>query len=319
MSAAEFLQTAEPLPEAMLLLTAAGVIVAANRAAAELLGAAPAQLAGRHLGELTSGPPEALAAYLRDCARSRQLLPGAVTVSAGAGEPVACLGEGAVFRPRDDGDALVLLRLTPKREALAQFAVLNQQIEALGREVARRQQLEEERDELLRREREAGRRKDEWLAMLAHELGGPLNPIRAAAELVERHAPAVPELRRAGEIIGRQVRHTARIIDDLLDVTRIVRGEMRLRPERLDLARLVRTAADDFRPTLEGAGRALECELPETPVWVQGDATRLAQVVDNLLDNALRFTDAGGRVGVRVTADAAGRRAVLVVRDTGIG
>jgi CheY-like chemotaxis protein len=117
----------------------------------------------------------------------------------------------------------------------------------------------------------------------------------------------------------RQVAHMSRIVDDLLDVSRITRGKIQLRPERVDLARLVRHAVEDDHAAFEGAGLGTRADLPEVPVWVQGDPTRLTQVVGNLLQNAVKFTPRGGTVSVRLSADAGRKQAVLAVRDSGIG
>ncbi len=185
-------------------------------------------------------------------------------------------------------------------------------IQGIARDITERKRAEEAL-------READRRKDEFLAMLAHELRNPLAPIRNAAQVFKLAGPPRPELQRAEDIIERQVAHLARLVDDLLDVSRISRGKILLRKERLDLAPLVRTAAEDFRPMLEGAGLRLEVDVADRPLWTVGDPTRLAQVVGNLLHNASKFTDAGGVVAVRLAADADGRQAVLTVRDTGIG
>ncbi len=167
--------------------------------------------------------------------------------------------------------------------------------------------------------RDAGRRKDEFLAMLAHELRNPLAPIRNAVQVLRLAGPARPALRRAQEVIQRQTAHLARLVDDLLDVSRISRGRVPLRAERLDLAALVRNAAEDHRLTLESAGLRLEVGAPDGPLWTVGDPTRLAQVVGNLLHNAGKFTDAGGLVAASLAADPDGKRAVLAVRDTGVG
>jgi PAS domain S-box-containing protein len=166
--------------------------------------------------------------------------------------------------------------------------------------------------------RKAARDKDQYLATLAHELRNPLSPILTSLGLLEQ-AGSGPTRDQALQRIRRQVRHLARLVDDLLDVSRITLGKVPLRPERVDLARLVRVAAEDRRPALEQAGLSLGVEAPITPVWVRGDETRLAQVVNNLLDNAVKFTDRGGRVEVRLAVDAAGGEAAVHVSDTGIG
>jgi PAS domain S-box-containing protein len=165
--------------------------------------------------------------------------------------------------------------------------------------------------------READRRKDEFLAMLAHELRNPLGPIRNAVGVMGLLDLTDANLRRPREMIERQVQHLTRLVDDLLDVSRISRGKIKLQKGRLDLARLVRVTVEDRAPEFEKAGLSVTLQLPEVPVWVEGDPTRLAQVLDNLLQNALKFTERGGQVFVRVEADE--RQAAVRIRDTGAG
>ncbi len=177
--------------------------------------------------------------------------------------------------------------------------------------------LERKRDEEALRE--ADRRKDAFLAMLAHELRNPLAPVRNAVGVLKMIGPGDPALEQARGMIERQVAHMAHLIDDLLDVSRIARGKILLRRQPLDLAGLVRAAVEDHRPLLETTGLKLVTDFPESPLPMLGDPTRLAQVVGNLLQNAGKFTDAGGVVEVRLAAEPDGGAAVLSVRDTGIG
>lgn len=167
--------------------------------------------------------------------------------------------------------------------------------------------------------READRRKDQFLAMLAHELRNPLAPIRNAVAILKQLGPVEPRIQRVREIIDRQVGHMAHLLDDLLDVSRITSSKIDLRPERLDLGALLAHAAEDFREELARAGLGLVLELPEAPLWTEGDPTRLAQVVGNLLSNSAKFTPAGGQVGVRLVADPSACEAVLTIWDTGMG
>ncbi|WP_170319921.1 ATP-binding protein [Polyangium spumosum] len=166
--------------------------------------------------------------------------------------------------------------------------------------------------------READRRKDEFLAMLSHELRNPLAPVRNSLYVLGRAAPGSEQARRAERVIERQIVHMTRLIDDLLDVTRISRGKIELQHGPLDLCELVRRAAEDHRSVFEQNGVTLSVKRAERPVWVNGDATRLAQVVGNLLHNAAKFTDRGGRVRVSVSLDGP-ERASLCVSDTGMG
>jgi PAS domain S-box-containing protein len=168
--------------------------------------------------------------------------------------------------------------------------------------------------------RQADRRKDEFLAMLAHELRNPLAPIRNAAEVLRRIGPDDHlHLRQARGMIDRQVAHMARLVDDLLDVSRISRGKILLRSQRLDLVLLVHATVEDHRSLLEGGGLSLVEELPDRPVWIVGDPTRLSQVLGNFLQNCHKFTNPGGRVTVHLRCEPEEGRAVLTVEDTGIG
>jgi PAS domain S-box-containing protein len=176
-----------------------------------------------------------------------------------------------------------------------------------------------ERLRLIRQLQEASRHKDEFLAMLAHELRNPLAPVLNGLHVLRLSEGDRQAVEQARGMMERQVQHLSRIVDDLLEVSRFTRGKLTLRPERLDLARLVRVTAEDHRHVFERAGLGLDLGVPELPVWVHGDPTRLAQVLSNLLQNAAKFTGRGGRVAVRVGTDEARRQAVLAVRDTGAG
>jgi PAS domain S-box-containing protein len=165
--------------------------------------------------------------------------------------------------------------------------------------------------------READHRKDEFLAILSHELRNPLAPIRNSVYLLSRADPASPQAARARQVIDRQTQHLTRLVDDLLDVTRISRGKIELQPIRLDLRDVLRKTADDVRSMFEQSGVELRVEHSTGPLWVNADPTRMAQVVGNLLHNAMKFTPRGGKVVV--AAGAAAERAEIVVRDTGIG
>ena len=165
--------------------------------------------------------------------------------------------------------------------------------------------------------READRRKDEYLAMLSHELRNPLAPIRSAVFLLERADPASDGARRARDVIARQVGHLAQMVDDLLDVSRIARGQIELHRTRLDLAELVRRVGEDHRLVLGSAGVDLEVSVPDEPVPVDGDATRLAQLLGNLLHNSAKFTPRDGKVTLSLGVKRA--EAVLRVHDTGVG
>ena len=163
--------------------------------------------------------------------------------------------------------------------------------------------------------RDSARRKDEFLAVLAHELRNPLAPIANAVELLNLRGPQEPVLQSARDVIARQVRHMVRLIDDLLDVGRITTGKLELRRERVELAVVVEQALETSRPHLRGHEFTLS--LPAQPVWLDADPVRLAQVLSNLLNNACKFTPGGGQI--RLSAALAGAGVALKVRDNGIG
>ena len=169
---------------------------------------------------------------------------------------------------------------------------------------------------------EADRRKDLFLAMLAHELRNPLAAITTAAGILERRAPADPKDARMISIIQRQTNHLARLVDDLLDVSRLTRGKVELRQARVDLRGVLEQVLTIFRPQAEGKPLKLESNLPAVPLWMEADTTRLVQVFTNLLDNALKYTDAGGTVTVTAERVPSGDRSASArvrVKDTGIG
>jgi two-component system, chemotaxis family, CheB/CheR fusion protein len=164
--------------------------------------------------------------------------------------------------------------------------------------------------------READQRKDEFLAMLAHELRNPLTPITHAMVLLRRREGAADPT-QLYELIERQVARLKRLVDELLDIARISHGHIELRRAMMDLVKIVKHAAEASRPRIEERQHVLSMTLPETSLWVQGDEVRLEQVVSNLLENAAKYTEPGGRIALALTQ--AQGEAVLSVQDNGIG
>ena len=166
---------------------------------------------------------------------------------------------------------------------------------------------------------DADRSKNEFLAVLSHELRNPLTPIRNSLYVLERAVPGGEQAKRAQEVIGRQSDQLARLVDDLLDVTRISRNKIQLQKGPLELNDLVRRTVEDYRSLFEGKSIAVEATFAAERLPINGDAARLAQMVGNLLQNAAKFTPAGGRLMVSTAAATARGRATLRVVDTGVG
>jgi signal transduction histidine kinase len=182
-----------------------------------------------------------------------------------------------------------------------------------------RQQIAQQRDELKAHSaalEEADRRKDEFLATLAHELRNPLAPLRHGLDVLRRN----PDSAKAEEIrdmMDRQMVHMVRLIDDLLDVSRVSQGKIELRKERIQGADIIRSALEAGQPLIEACGHRLTLDLPPQPVWLEGDLTRLAQVVGNLLNNAAKYTPAGGHIALSLRVEEG--QAVIAVADNGLG
>ena len=211
------------------------------------------------------------------------------------------------------GDRWVRVTIDPLRDAAGDLKGGL----CIASDITDRRRLEEE---LRRRAEElaaADRRKDEFLAMLAHELRNPLAPISNALEAIRLARNNATATEEALNIARRQIGHMARLLDDLLDVSRFTRGKVHLRKVPVDLTTILRQAVETSRPLIEKSGHELLTSFPTEPVWLDGDPTRLAQIVANLLNNAAKYTDRGGRIVL--AADREGDQAVVRVRDSGIG
>ena len=161
------------------------------------------------------------------------------------------------------------------------------------------------------------RRKDEFIATLAHELRNPLSVLTTASQILKMDGATSADVKRAAEIIGRQVQHVNRLINDLLDTARIDHGKLQLDVRSVDLCEIVTNTLESRRADAERRKQSLTTRLMPNAVFVDADAVRLTQVVSNLVDNAVKYTPDAGHIDVAVTAD--GREAVIVVEDDGAG
>ncbi len=220
---------------------------------------------------------------------------------------------GEIIVERPDGTRLTAMPYpTPLYDASGQLVgAINMLVD-----ITERKQMEEAL-------READRRKNEFLAMLAHELRNPLAPIRNSLHLLRMAGTEGGAIGRVHEMMERQVNHMVRLVDDLLEVSRITRGKIELRKEPVELAAIIRSAVETSKPLIEAAGHRLAITLPPTPLILDADPVRLAQVVANLLNNAAKYTDPDGQIWLNVQAANGGGElpgeVVISVRDNGIG
>ncbi|HET9209921.1 MAG TPA: CheR family methyltransferase [Thermoanaerobaculia bacterium] len=219
-------------------------------------------------------------------------------------------------RVRKDGQRIdISLTFSPVRDATGQVVGAS----GIERDISERKRTEEELRRRTEQLVETDRRKDEFLAMLGHELRNPLAPIRNCLHILRSPWLTGDQEERSLLTIERQVLHLTRLVDDLLDIARVSRGKILLRRERLDLAETVRATVEDQRQDLEAAGLTVELDLPDGPLWVDGDPTRISQAVGNVLNNAGKFTESGGCITLSVWREPAGGTAAVAVRDTGVG
>ncbi len=227
---------------------------------------------------------------------------GAIAPFTGAVNSIAFVGVGVlVFLYRD-------MRIAGERQqdleqARSELSKSNQALERTQAE------LREANDRL----RETDRRKTQFLALLSHELRNPLTPIRNGIHILERALPRQDQAKRELTMIDRQARHLTRLVDDLLDTTRITRGKVKLQRERVDLSELARRIVEDHQALFAAAGVSLEERIEPGELYVLGDCTRLEQIVGNLVNNAVKFTAAGGSALLSLSADRRSDMAVLRV------
>lgn len=184
-------------------------------------------------------------------------------------------------------------------------------------DVTERRQLEEALRQRAADLAETDRRKDEFLAMLSHELRNPLAPVLNGLHILRIPGVSPETAERTRDMMGRQLHHLIRLVDDLLDVSRIVRGRIELRKEAYDFRQVVDRAVETARPLIDAQGHELTLDIPTDPIWMTGDPIRLTQVVANLLNNAAKYTERGGQI--RLFARQEGDELIVRVRDTGVG
>lgn len=222
---------------------------------------------------------------------------------------------------REDGQRLtVLAHANPLRDSEGKIlGAVNVLVDISDRKQAEQalSQLTEDYARLCEQLQESERRKDEFIAMLAHELRNPLAPICNAIQILQLNDDLNPATERVCEIMERQVTHIVRLVDDLLDATRIARGKIELRKELVDLVSVIRNVVEEARPTIDEARHQLAITLSPEPMMLDADPVRLTQVITNLLTNAVKYTPEGGQIWLSIRRED--EQAVISVKDTGMG
>lgn len=281
----------EQMPQAAASFTLDGIILHGNRGFADLLGRRPDTLAGRSIQEFLSAESRAtFESLLRDAQAAE--VRAEVSLKRSDGTLVQAYFSVNELREGPLGICLVMTDLTEQK----QYVELLSAQEAL---------------------READRRKNEFVAILAHELRNPVGPIRNAARILKLKGPQEPEFRSRVTMIERQAEQLSRLLDDLLDVSRISRGVLEIRREHLAFSDVMDASVDACRELLRDRGVTLHVSLPATRVELIADRARLIQVLSNLITNAAKYTPSGGKIEIAATAN--GTSLVVSVKDDGVG
>jgi signal transduction histidine kinase/ActR/RegA family two-component response regulator len=314
----EFLRYANIFPEPILLIDSGGVVLAANKRASEELASLPINIGETSLFDIASADAGRFRDYLRLCSRTNKFLPGSVTLASPPTPETVYRTEAALYAPKSSNSAaLLLLRLTPKIPAKGSFVALNQKISQLSREIVGRRKAEDEAITQREKFEELNRHKDEFLAMLGHELRNPLAPIKSATRILALQKGTDESQSRALAIIDRQVSHLTRIVDELLDAARVSTGSVNLKFETIEVATIILRALELSETMIQQKQHQLRVKQPSKGLYVKGDLQRLTQVLANILNNAAKYTEPSGAIEVEVLD--AGARVEIAVKDNGMG
>ncbi|HWN69661.1 MAG TPA: PAS domain S-box protein [Haliangium sp.] len=280
----------ESTDDAILSKSLDGVIQSWNRGAQELYGYEASEVVGKPVEIIVPPERKPELAMIMDHLRRGDRVPQQETV-----------------RLRKDGTRVdVAVTISPVKDERGRVIAAS----SVARDITERKRVEQAL-------RDASEQKDQFLAILGHELRNPLAAIRGAAELLKLTHGGDPRLQRTQSILDRQTAHMAKLLDGLLDVSRIIRGKISLDVEQVDVCAVLRDLVQDYADQIERKGLAIQLELPPAPMWILGDRVRLGQIFGNLLANALQFTQAPGTITIAAETDE--DMAVIAVRDTGSG
>jgi len=282
----------EAAPDAVIIVDSEGLIIRVNKQAETIFGYKQQELAGRRVELLM---PHRL--------QERHQVHRTKFAACPSTRPMGAVSD--LWGLRKDGSEFpVEINLSPLPSPCGTL------VASIIRDVTERKRLEQEL-------RNADRIKNEFLAMLAHELRNPLSSVRAAEQLIRLEMPQTPELVEIFDVIDLQLELMTRLVDDLSDISQITKGKMQFHPERVELGGIATAAAESCRPRIEARGHRLTIALPSQPLYLNADPVRLTQVITNLLNNATKYTEHGGQIWL--SAEQHGNDVVVSVRDTGVG
>jgi signal transduction histidine kinase/ActR/RegA family two-component response regulator len=292
--------------------------LSANRPFEHYFNPANEVVSGRSLFDYVKTAPEKLTTFLQNCSRSRQMTIGTLKFYGRNKEENSYRCEGALLEPADESNpTIIFLRLQPKEQADIRFSLLTEKINKLNREIRERRRAEERNEKLYQKALQASRLKDEFLATVSHELRTPLNSILGWTQILKTGGADSDTFKKALETIERNTRVQVRLIEDILEVSRIITGKLHLDIQPTEIVAVIEAAVDSVRPMAANKGVKLEISLDPNVGLISADAKRIQQIVWNLISNAIKFTPPEGKVQVRL--ETLNSHIEITVSDTGIG
>ncbi len=318
MTAQSFAEFAKILPEPVIMVTDRGEILAANPLFLQIVSRTQKELTGINISEISCSEKEELHRYLKNCSRSRQMVIGALNLQDINGKTLEYRCEGAVIELAGDGHpAKIFLRFKPKESFGNRFILLTQKINELNREIFERKRAEKESRRLYKEALDANRLKDEFLATISHELRTPLNAVLGWARMLKNKNLSGEHIVKAIDTIERNACSQARLIEELLDISRIITGKLRLDVRPFEITPVIESAVETFRPAAENKSIRLDVVIDPQAGNIYGDAERIQQIIWNLLSNAVRFTPNKGLI--QLSVGLVNSHIEIVVSDTGEG
>lgn len=256
---------------------------------------------GKNLFEYSITEPEKINKYLQNCSRSRQITIGLIDFPAPHDQKKSYRCEGALLEPANENDpTMIFLRFKPKEQTDVRFRLLTEKVEKLNREILERKRAVARNKKLYKQAKEASRLKDEFLATISHELRTPLNAILGWVKILGTSRHDENLFRKAVKTIERNTIAQVQLIEDILDVSRIVTGKMNLKYQPVEIVPVIESAVDSVRPMAENKNITLEIFFDSEDEIISGDQERIQQIIWNLLSNALKFTPKDGHVELRL-------------------